>query len=86
MGRELLQFEDSRVQRARRIDRETISYKPFTTGLYNGACSLAFDSEDNFYFVTFGYLNGVENDYGKKFDSEGRVLSSFGGSAVTTRT
>ena len=63
---------------------KTISYKPFTTGVYNGACSLAFDSEDNFYFVTFGYLNGVENDYGKKFDSEGHVLSSFGGSSVTT--
>ncbi len=63
---------------------KSISYKPFTTGVYNGACSLSFDSEDNFYFVTFGYLNGVENDYGKKFDSEGHVLSSFGGSAVTT--
>ena len=62
----------------------SISYKPFTTGVYNGACSLSFDSEDNIYFVTFGYLNGVENDYGKKFDSEGHVLSSFGGSAVTT--
>jgi hypothetical protein len=62
----------------------SISYKPFTTGLYNGACSLSFDSDDNFYFVTFGYLNGVENDYGKKFDSEGHVLSTFGGSSVTT--
>ena len=62
----------------------SISYKPFTTGVYNGACSLSFDSEDNIYFVTFGYLNGVENDYGRKLDSEGHVLSSFGGSAVTT--
>ncbi len=62
----------------------TIPFKPFTTGNYNGACSLAIDSQDNFYFVAAGYLDGIPDDYGKKYDSEGHVLSDFGGSAAST--
>ncbi len=63
---------------------KTIPFKPFTTGNYNGACSLTIDSQDNFYFDAAGYLDGIPDDYGKKYDSEGHVLSDFAGSAAST--
>jgi hypothetical protein len=62
---------------------KTIPFKPFTTGNYNGFCSLTIDSHDNFYFLAYGYTPGLP-DYGKKYDPEGHVLSDFAGSAVST--
>jgi hypothetical protein len=64
---------------------KTIPFKPFTTGNFNGACSLTIDSQDNFYFDASGFVPpGVITDYGKKYDSEGHVLSDFAGSNVST--
>jgi hypothetical protein len=65
---------------------KTIPFKPFTTGLYNGFCSLTIDSHDNFYLDASGFNDPGATlvDYGKKYDSEGHVLSDFAGSNVST--
>lgn len=64
----------------------TVPFKPFTTGNYNGYCSLAIDSNDNFYFVTYGLVDpGIPVDYGRKYDSEGHVLDDFGASSLSTQ-
>ena len=36
------------------------------------------------YFDAAGYLDGIPDDYGKKYDSEGHVVSDFAGSAAST--
>jgi hypothetical protein len=65
---------------------KTIPFKPFTTGLYNGACSLAIDSNDNFYFVSYGLVDpGIPVEYGKKYDPEGHELFDFAGTATSTQ-